>query len=578
MAGGLLQLAAYGSQNQYLNGNPQMTFFKVVYRRYSNCAMEYIRQNVQGPNELQMDSEIKLTCKIDRNADLIKDIYFVFTIPDIYSGYDDNLVNILTEKFGIGVDYEKSLYKFKWIKNLGTTIIKEISITIGGLKIDRQYGEWLQVWSELNIDSNKIESYNQMIGNIPELYDPEISQGNNGFYPTSSLNPNQNIDFLSPETLNNNSVPNVYKNPFYRKASIDGRKLYIPIPFWFCGNSGLALPLIALQYHEVVLHIELRPITDLYTIIETNIESPKFGLRVKPNSLRKDQNISNFITSKKKWGVEELQNSDINIEDDDDENLFLGTKNNVYNYQNENNFNGWGFSPYFLINFIFLDKNEREKFAETTHEYLIKQVQTKHYKGVLGSKVLDLIIHHPVTQIIWTTQRSDVDSRNDWSNYSNWIYENTPPSSKLFKNINEYLTENEINLSIPNKNNSIYHKKDILKNARILFDGHPLFAKEEEEFFNLIQPYQYNTRNPKNGIYVYSFSLDNEGYQPTGSCNMSRIKKIQLDIETQQVLPFENSFNNESLRFKYNYNINVYSINYNILRIMAGMGGLVFSN
>jgi hypothetical protein len=577
MAGGLLQLAAYGSQNQYLNGNPQMTFFKVVYRRYSNFAMEYIRQNVEGPNELQINSEIKLTCKIDRNADLIKDTYFICTIPDIYSGYDNNLVKEITTNYGVGSDFEKSLYKFKWIKNLGTTMIKEISITIGGIRIDHQYGEWLHIWSEINLKSNKIDPYNKMIGNIPEIYDPANAPGNNGFYPTSSLNPNQNIDFLSPENINNNSVPNVYKNPFYRKASIDGRKLYIPIPFWFCGNSGLALPLIALQYHEVVLHIELRPIIDLYTIIETNLESPNFGLRVKPNALRKDQNISNFITSKKKWGIDDLQVSDINSEDTNITDAFLESEN-VYNYQSNSKFNGWGLEPYFFINYIFLDKNERGRFAETTHEYLIEQVQTKQYKGILGSKVLDLLIHHPVKQVIWTTQRSDIDMRNDWSNYTNWIYENTPPYSKVFKNINEFIPENKINSILPDKSNYIYYIKNILKNARLLFDGQALFAKEEESFFNLIQPYQYNIRNPKNGIYIYSFSLDNEGYQPTGSCNMSRIKKIQLDIETQPVMPSENDFNNESLRFQYNYNINVYSVNYNILRIMAGMGGLVFSN
>ena len=123
-----------------------------------------------------------------------------------------------------------------------------------------------------------------------------------------------------------------------------------------------------------------------------------------------------------------------------------------------------------------------------------------------------------------------------------------------------------------------YFKKNILKEAQLLFNGQPRFSKEDNHFFNLIQPFQYNTRNPKEGIYVYSFSLENEGYQPSGSCNMSRIKKIQLDVETQPVMPSDDDFNNESLRFNYSYNINIYSINYNILRIMAGMGGLVFSN
>lgn len=577
MAGGLLQLAAYGSQNQYLNGNPQLTFFKVVYRRYSNFAMEYIRHNLEGPNELQTNSEIKLSCKVDRNADLIKDIYFVFTLPDIYSGYDENLANIIKSDSSEITDYEKTLYKFKWIKNIGTNIIKEISISIGGQKIDKQYGEWIHIWNELNLNSNKAEAYNKMIGNIPEIYDPENSPGNNGFYPTSSLNSKQNIDFLSPESIGNDNVPDVFKNPFYRKPSIETRKIYVPIPFWFCKNSGLALPLIALQYHEVFINIELRSLIDLYTIIETDPESHNFGKRVKPNSLRSDQNINNFISPKKKWTLSELQKSDNTVGDSELSDL-LQPNSEKYNTDYNIQFNGWGFSPYLLINYIFLDKNERERFSNVTHEYLIEQVQVNRFKGIIGSKVLELLIHHPVKQIIWTTQRNDVDNRNDWNNYTNWLYENIPPYSKNYNIINDFIPDNEIRNKIPNKSNMEYFKKNILKEAQLLFNGQPRFSKEDNHFFNLIQPFQYNTRNPKEGIYVYSFSLENEGYQPSGSCNMSRIKKIQLDVETQPVMPSDDDFNNESLRFNYSYNINIYSINYNILRIMAGMGGLVFSN
>ena len=191
MPGGLLQLNAYGAQNQYLNGNPQMTFFKVVYRRYTNFSSEYIRQNVKGPNQLSESVPIQLSCKIDRNGDLIQQIYFVFNIPDIYSAYDWESAQKLINENRNPVD---SLYKFHWIKNLGTTIINWVTISIGGQEIDKQYGEWMNVWAELNLHDSELDSYNEMIGNIPEIFSPELVPGNNGYYPTSSLNPILNVD------------------------------------------------------------------------------------------------------------------------------------------------------------------------------------------------------------------------------------------------------------------------------------------------------------------------------------------------------------------------------------------------
>lgn len=551
MPGGLLQLNAYGTQNQYLNGNPQMTFFKVVYRRYTNFASEYIRQSVKGPNSLSPNVPIQLTCKIDRNGDLIQQIYFVFNIPDIYSAYDLDSANQLIKD---GKNPIKSLYKFQWIKNLGTTIINWVSISIGGSEIDRQYGEWMQIWSELNLQESEINSYNNMTGNIPEIFSPELAPGQNGFYPNSSLNPNLNQDFQDPS--NNFETNN--GNPYLKLPSIKGRKIYVPLNFWFCKTPGLSLPLIALQYHDISLKIELRPINEIYTILETDTDNPLLGSRIRPNQLKTKQAIGNFTTTQKNWNYQELLNK---------------TSEEAENSSNQTI---WDLEPHFLINYYFLDKEERERFASVTHEYLISQIYTSSFLGIIGNKTLDLNLHHPTKQLIWTTKRSDISSYNNWTNYTNWSNPDLNPSTASY---NQYLQSigeiNNLNIS-PNKSNKEFFDQQILKNARILFNGEERFTAQDFEYFNYLQPFEYNIRSPSPGIYVYSFSVEKEVYQPSGACNMARINKVQLQVECTKV-PSRVS-QNDTLQFLYGFDINVYAVNYNILRIMAGMGGLVFTN
>jgi hypothetical protein len=542
MGGGLLQLSAYGSQNEYLNGNPQMTFFKIVYKRFTNFSMESISQNFVGSNELNQINKIKLQCKIPRNADLITNTYFTFNIPDIYSGYNP---------------ISNTNYKFQWIKNLGTNIIDHVEILIGGQVIDKHYGEWLNIWTELNLSESKLDNYNYLIGNVPELYDPENYPGNNGIYPTSTLNPELNID---PEY---NSIDYLQViNPYERAASIKGRKIYVPLRFWFCQNSGLALPLIALQYHEVYINIELKALSNLYTIIDTDEENPSFGQRIKPNPLKETDSINNFLFKG-------------NINDIFTENIDM-SKGNIFS------FTGWGLNPGLEINYIFLDVEERKQFAKTTHEFLITQVSRNQFLGVIGNKSLKLILNHPVKQLIWTAKRNDMELKNIYNNYTNWIDEDIDPSTISY--INElYNLNNKSKLSIdiikeniPNKKTSIYYEKDILKNAKLLFEGKDRISIKDNIYFNYVEPYNSSLSSPKTGIYSYSFEIDNKKYQPSGICNMSRIKNITLEVETNRTEPIINL--NENLNYKYMFDFNIYAVNYNILRFMAGMGGLTFSS
>ena len=272
MGGGLLQLTAIGAEDSYLTGNPQITFFKTIYRKYTNFSMEFISLDLKGPNSLSDLTNTLFKCKISRNADLINGVYFKMYLPNIFSSSDStNTTNL----------------KFKWIKNIGTSIISRVSIMIAGQEINKLYGEWLNVWSELNLTQDKRNQYNKLIGNVPDIYDPQHTPGNNGFYPSSSLNPSKITD---PEDFTNDI------NPYRSPPSILAREIIVPLPLWFCNHSGQALPLIALQYSDIELEIELRPLIDLYTIIETNPESENYNTYVKPNPIRKEHRIGYYLS------------------------------------------------------------------------------------------------------------------------------------------------------------------------------------------------------------------------------------------------------------------------------------------
>jgi hypothetical protein len=172
--------------------------------------------------ELSFYQEKTFIRKFDRNADLISKVYFSFTLPEIMSPPGR---------------------EFQWIKNIGTMIIRSVAIYIQGRKIDEHYGEWMHIWHELNLTADQREGYNRMTGNIPEIYDPANADGNNGVYPNAVID----VDFI---------------------PSIKSYRLYVPLIFWFNRHPGLALPLIALQYHEVEIQFIMRPVKDLYTIID----------------------------------------------------------------------------------------------------------------------------------------------------------------------------------------------------------------------------------------------------------------------------------------------------------------------
>lgn len=561
MPGGLIQLNAYGAQNQYLNGNPQMTFFKSVYRRYTNFSMENIRLELNGPNELSSQNSSILSTKIDRNGDLINKLFFVFNLPDIYSSY-------YKDPKTTAVDSVNNLgYRFQWVNSIGTTIIKTVSISIGGNTISTLYGEWIKIWHELFSKENKA-LFDEMTGNIPELFAPEYSVGRNNEYPTSSLDPDHSFD---PEIFSSSKY---LKNPYLKPPSIRGRKIYVPIPFWFTTNPGLALPLLCLQYHDVHITLELRKLSELYTIINPDLNTSTGGLRIAPDVLIKDHQISNFITG--------IPSSQFKKPE-------MGSEENGANFKTENVF-GWGFDPHLDVQYVFLDEDERKRFAAVSHEYLIEQVIRQEYLGVVGSSTLDLYLNNPVKALVWMAVRDDFQNSNVYNNYTNWPYEDINVDTVAYirntfgevsyetqtngeYDIRDILYDKYSNDEISSKFNFNYFDRDIIKDATLLFNGVERFSTRDYIYFNYVQAYQHPLTGVIPGVQMYSFSLEPTLEQPSGACNMSRIKTIQLMLNTINVQ--HDIYKND---YAHRFNIYVYAINYNIFRVLGGMGNVGYTN
>ena len=545
MPGGELQLVAYGAQDLYLTGNPQKTFFKRVYKRYTNFAMEYIRQDFTKIPSANTTESIKLDCKIGRNGDLIGDIYLVYDLPNIFSTDVDN---------------------FKWINDIGLHLVRSAEILIGGQSIDKQYGLWMKIWNEL-VPKNP-SSYKRMIGKVTPVRNPYP------YYGSIEQGVQSNDDPLPGQ-------------PVY--PSIRERRLYVPLEFWFCRNSGLFLPLVALQYHEVHIVIEIEPLNHLFTVGKPSIAPCKlFGDSSNPG----DEGVNNY---------DEL----LELLDDgwDSTNLF-------WRYVNGTESPGaWNENVYLEVNYIFLDDEERRRFAKSSHSYLITQVQQRIFCGLTGSRILELQLQHPVNELMWVFRRSDVDKTNQWSNFTNLINpgdiltirtlrdclnclklldcDACPPDTDDYKKLRPLtlgsgLTVEELWTIINNDDanqtpleniDAFDQNNNIMYTARFMLNGHDRMASKDTFFFEALQTYKYHGRSPINdpvsaGVYAFSFSLKPaKPRDPSGSINMSRINKVQMEIVLREP-------QDEDL----NYDMFLYAVNHNILRIKSGMGSTVFAN
>tara|TARA_B110000259_G_scaffold182275_1_gene225636 strand:- start:13892 stop:15427 length:1536 start_codon:yes stop_codon:yes gene_type:complete len=511
MGGGLLQLVAYGAQDVYLTGNPQITFFKVVYRRHTNFALESIQQTFNG----SVGYGSRVTSTIARNGDLISRAYLVIKSS------------------------AKNLCPY-----FGLRVIKHAEVEIGGQKMDKHYSDWMYIWNELSLPVSKKEGYFKMVGGSGSKGDSSLTGtplldttnfktvkdgdyyplvlGGSGFGLQLKVVVDANGDLTSTifKSGAGYKTGDTYKldlSVFKAKLKVDETlltnssdieitlvtitdltlielssaneldTLYVPLEFWFCRNIGLALPLIALQYHEVKINIQF--------------EDAKKCTNGDGNSPPSTTDLSAHL-----W-----------------------------------------------VDYVYLDTDERRKFAQTSHEYLIEQLQFTGFES-LSNKVR-LNFNHPVKELIWTITSNKTERPNEnWFNYTN---------NETVVNVLDIDDYNDIKQLLgPNSKT-----ENPVQHAKLLLNGNDRFTQRDGMYFNMIQPFQHHENIPNNtGINVYSFALKPEEHQPSGTLNMSRIDTsfISLDYDSEK-------YNNNSV-------FAIYAINYNVLRILSGMGGIAYSN
>ena len=509
MGGGLLQLVAYGAQDVYLTGNPQITFFKLVYRRHTNFAIEAIVQTPTGGNTFGSRASFQIT----RNGDLIHRVYFYCKIKaDLASG------------------------SVALVPNFGQKLLKTVELEIGGQRIDKHYSEWLYIWNELSLPVGKREGYNTMVGANPRNICTKLSSGNS-------------------------------------------YELYVPLEFWFCRNVGLALPLIALQYHEVKINIEYESESNMKDNGSTNFTYEEELTSGGVASVTITNGGTGYTTAPTvtftggagsgATAVAVLTGGTVSA-------INITNPGTGYTSAPTFTFGGGGggsglaltavlggvnnsnakfptpvagqlslTSPTLWVDYIFLDTDERRRFAQLSHEYLIEQLQFTGTESITkgeSMKSIRMNFNHPCKELIWTVRNSEGKDIY-WNNFSS--------GSKSLLNPSDII-------------NDALDSKNPITTCKIMLNGNDRMAPRTGEYFGVVQPYQHHEITPDKfheGINVYSFAIKPEEHQPSGTLNMSRIDTATLSVASSIT-----------------GNISVYAVNYNVLRILSGMGGLAYSN
>lgn len=569
MAGGLIQIVSYGSQDLYLTGTPEITFFKVVYRRYTNFSTESVQVFFDDP----VGFGKKATITVPRVGDLIHKTYLEIILPqidlkrsdansdiipevqtaqedyditiafmsvnrsayvqaydifiaentqdsskiirvvndvfndpanaDIISSFSEMMSYVpqapftfaevsmgsVVSRFGpsddkntvfkaLSVALDKSIktqnyfftvlrdlkqqladdmnpnIKFAWVDRVGHAIIDEIEVKIGGYTIDRHYGDWLNIWYELSANRSMQDTYYQLIGNVSTL---------------------TNFD----RTV----------KPRY--------KLRIPLQFWFSRFSGLSIPLVAMEYHDVTFEIKFKRIEDI-------------------SYIEQDKTIT-------------FSNSDGLLLDEVPDQMGIDIEASIY------------------IDYVYLDNAERRRFAQSSHEYLIEQLQVLEIRDITVNQLQVVLSNfvHPIKELIWVAQKE-----------------------KYTVNIDGYTKLRWDNYSLTDEN-----KGNIVSFSSINFHSYVRVPRLDGNYFNYLQPYENHNTTPSDGINVYSFSIFPEEFQPSGSANMTRLSRVLLNLEFDPSL-FNTLIPNSPVEPLI---IRVYCRNLNILRISNGFGAVIYS-
>ena len=553
MPGGLLNLVSFGNQNIILNGNPSKTMFKFVYAKYTNFGLQKFRLDFDGARTLRLNESSTFDFKIPRYADLLMDTYLVVQLPTIWSP-------IFPPQDCSGKWVE---YGYKWIKNLGSQMIKEVQISIGGQIIAQYSGQYLYNMVERDFPNDKKNLYYKMSGNVAELNDPANSNGNVNMYPNAYYTTNQ----AGPE------------------PSIRARKLYIPINTWFTLNNKMAFPLVALQYNELIIDITMRPIQELCVIRDVGDENNVFAY-IQPNFNNPYQGFYRFLQPPP--------------------DVELGV--NSYADKRTN----WNADIHLISTYAFLTEEEEKVFALNQQRYLIKEVHEYKFNNVTGSNVVELDTLGMVSNWMWYYQRDDSNLRNEWSNYTNWSYDYLPygivnadtATQTLPNPCTPPITPNIKPDENPDGNPTGYfitpnytpqNEKNILRQFGILMDGKYRENLFDGGIYNYVEKYVRTSSNSPDGLYCYNFGLKTDpfDFQPNGAINMSKFKTIEMEFSTiTPVLDPSAAFyqicdpvtktiigvNKPSwIIYDYNFNLTVMEERYNVLTFMSGNAALDYA-
>jgi len=650
-----MQLVAYGAQDVYLTGNPQITFWKVTYRRHTNFAVESIEQTFNG----QADFGRRVQCTVSRNGDLAYRTYLQVTLPEVDG----------TSPSGTAGGQNSDAFAARWLDYPGEQLVSQVEVEIGGQRIDRQFGDWMHIWNQLSLSDAQKRGYEKMVGQTTNL--------------TYLTNPNRNNGANSPCAGGVNS-----SHECEVRRALPQTTLYVPLQFWFCRNPGLAIPLIALQYHEVKINLEFNTLDQCLWAVKTN----QFGLPA--NDVCGTAGASDAALGG--GGATDT--------------VVPGRADRAYN-------SCCLVSASLFIDYVFLDTDERRRMAQNPHEYLIEQLQFTGDESIGStSNKIKLNFNHPCKELVWVVQpdshidycssfvEQEGERACDWDegagartaaanccggaglysmlgaqpfNYSDavdmiprsWLgYGSLALTSSEFilnkgdaccsrisrlsqpwscrvqcgaptdvapakgkaggtdigtaKTFNQALRETRfggrggaLNTEAPGgyaaadddfisftptdfafggaggiPQNSEQSSSSVstagtivlgemsrkmhcwgqnpVVTAKLLLNGQDRFSERLGSYFDVVQPYQHHTASPDTGINVYSFALRPEEHQPSGTCNFSRIDNacLQLVVSSDAVGGASTS------------KVRVYATNYNVLRVMSGMGGLAYSN
>jgi Major capsid protein N-terminus/Large eukaryotic DNA virus major capsid protein len=561
MAGGLLNLVSQGQQNLILNGNPSKTFFKTTYKKYTNYGKQNFRIDYTGTPQLSLTAESTFTFKILRYGDLLMDTYVCITLPNIWSPIMPPQAVVQPDGTTVYTDWAP--YDFQWIQNLGAQIISKVTINCGNQQLQQYSGQYIYLSAQRDFSGQKLALFNEMIGNTSDLNDPanygaRVNAYPNAFYTTS---------------------------PAGAQPSIMGKTLWIPLGAWFNLSSYQAFPLVALQYNELSINVTFRPINEWFTIRDVMDYTNNYPV-VAPNFNQYYMQFYRFLQTPPDEVLGPTS--------------YVDTRTNWFADINLN------------CTYCFLSNDESTLFAKNEQRYLIKQIYEKPYYNITGQNKIDLDSLGMVTSWMFYFQRSDVNLRNQWSNYTNWPYDYMPQDVTSAPTAGDYpnpapappnppLLGPGLN---PDGTSSglfitgVYNPQNlqsILVALGILLDGQYRENILPAGVYNFVEKYVRTAGFAPPGVYCYNFCLDTNPFtlQPSGAMNMSRFTNIQFEFTTisppadpyAQVLTICDpttgdivGINKPTWRiYGYNYNMYLIEERVNMVVFVGGNAGLLYA-